>query len=70
MRPTNFIIFFSGAPEIVTGSKDGAVKVWDPRLKDKPVITILPQTDKHARDCWAVAFGNSHTNNDRNICGK
>ena len=32
-----------GAPEIVTGSRDGHVKVWDIRLKDRPVACMQPK---------------------------
>ncbi|GBM67886.1 WD repeat-containing protein 92 [Araneus ventricosus] len=46
----------AGAPEIVTGSKDGAVKVWDCRQKDLPVATMEPEAGQDKRDCWAVAF--------------
>ena len=67
-----------GAPEIVTGSRDGTVKVWDPRTKDA-VVTLQPtklsandnknkdNTNKQDRDCWAVAFGNSFDANNRCI---
>jgi WD40 repeat protein len=34
-----------GAPEIVTASRDGHVKVWDPRLKDRPVACMQPKSD-------------------------
>lgn len=49
----------SGAPEIATASRDGSVKVWDVRQKDEPVADMNPDSDV-ARDCWAVAFGNSY----------
>ncbi|EGD78769.1 WD repeat-containing protein 92 [Salpingoeca rosetta] len=49
----------SGAPEIVTGSRDGSVKVWDPRQPDEPVVDISPEEGQPKRDCWAVAFGNT-----------
>eukprot|EP00055_Hartaetosiga_balthica_P005719 m.17213 g.17213 ORF g.17213 m.17213 type:complete len:353 (-) comp4743_c0_seq1:244-1302(-) len=49
----------SGAPEIVTGSKDGTVKVWDQRQPDDPVCDMAPEEGEAARDCWAVAFGNA-----------
>ena len=29
-----------GAPELVTGSRDGTVKVWDVRIRDKPVACM------------------------------
>ncbi|KAB7502816.1 WD repeat-containing protein 92 [Armadillidium nasatum] len=57
-----------GAPEIVTGSRDGTVKVWDPRQKEKPVVCIEPEEEKEKRDCWAVAFGDAHSPEDRCVC--
>lgn len=57
----------SGAPEIVTGSKDGTVMVWDVRQKDSPVAKFVPLEDSTARDCWSVAFGNAHTPDERMI---
>jgi WD repeat-containing protein 92 len=58
-----------GAPEIVTGSRDGAVKVWDPRQKDLPVACIAAAEpgETGARDCWTVAFGNSYNNVERAV---
>uniref|UniRef100_A0A6U5WBJ6 Uncharacterized protein n=1 Tax=Guillardia theta TaxID=55529 RepID=A0A6U5WBJ6_GUITH len=47
-----------GAPEIVTGGRDGAVKVWDPRQKNDPVASLEPKNEEIARDCWTVCFGN------------
>ena len=51
-----------GAPELVTGGKDGVARVWDPRV-NYPVITFEPDAD--ARDCWTVAFGDSHNAEER-----
>ncbi|XP_034250555.1 WD repeat-containing protein 92 isoform X1 [Thrips palmi] len=57
-----------GAPEIVTGSRDGSVKVWDPRQKDKPVAVMEPEEGETKRDCWAVGFGNSYNSEERIVC--
>lgn len=59
-----------GAPEIVTGSRDGSVKVWDIRQGMAPVVDMTPETVSNPasnikRDCWAVAFGNSFNNEER-----
>lgn len=57
-----------GAPEIVTGSRDGSVKVWDPRQKEKPVAIMEPFEGDSRRDCWTVAFGNSYNSEERIVC--
>ncbi len=54
-----------GAPEIATASRDGTVKVWDPRIKDRPVACVQPMEGEQRRDAWAVAFGNCHGVKDR-----
>ncbi|XP_043469694.1 dynein axonemal assembly factor 10 [Leptopilina heterotoma] len=54
-----------GPPELVTGSRDGAVKVWDPRQNDLPVATMEPNICEARRDCWTVAFGNSYNSEER-----
>lgn len=54
-----------GAPELVTGSRDGRVKVWDPRQADAPVAVLEPAEGETARDCWTVCFGNSFSQDDR-----
>ena len=38
-------------------SCEGAVKVWDPRQKDEPVVNMQPAEGEAKRDCWTVAFG-------------
>lgn len=53
-----------GAPELVTGSRDGTVRVWDPRQRE-PVAALEPAEGEKARDCWAVAFGNSFNDDER-----
>ena len=53
-----------GAPELVTGSRDGSVRVWDPRVK-KAVLSLEPTDEKEARDCWTVKFGNSYNDEER-----
>jgi len=54
-----------GAPEIATASKDGTVKVWDPRVKDRAVACVRPAEGQKSRDAWSVAFGNCHGAGDR-----
>jgi len=39
----------AGAPEIATGGRDGAVHVWDPRQRDRPVASMLPEEGAPAR---------------------
>lgn len=53
-----------GAPEIATCSRDGCVKVWDPRTND-PVASLEPAANQSVRDCWSVAFGNSFDDSER-----
>jgi len=53
-----------GAPEIVTGGRDGLVKVWDTRQDNNPVA-ILGSNSLPTCECWSVAFGNSFDNNER-----
>lgn len=33
----------SGPPEVATGGRDGAVRVWDTRQHDAPVAAFLPE---------------------------
>ncbi|XP_018309025.1 WD repeat-containing protein 92 isoform X2 [Mycetomoellerius zeteki] len=54
-----------GAPELVTGSRDGSVKVWDPRQKNRPVAVMEPKEGESRRDCWSVGFGNSYNSEER-----
>lgn len=53
-----------GAPELVTGGRDGCVRVWDPRVPE-PVVSLEPPSAEEARDCWAVCFGNSFNDEER-----
>ena len=55
----------AGAAEIVTGSRDGSVKVWDPRQKDDPVAAMESDSTEQKRDCWTVAFGHAFNVHDR-----
>jgi len=55
----------SGAPELVTGGRDGCVRVWDPRQK-APVLALEPANkDTIVPDCWCVGFGNSYNEEER-----
>lgn len=55
-----------GAPEVVTGGRDGCARVWDPRVQHA-VVSFEPEEGQSIRDCWSVAFGNSYNNDDRCI---
>mmetsp|Transcript_22301 Transcript_22301/g.64840 ORF Transcript_22301/g.64840 Transcript_22301/m.64840 type:complete len:363 (-) Transcript_22301:48-1136(-) len=54
----------NGAPELVTGGRDGCVRVWDPRVSE-PVVSLEPDEGQAVRDCWTVAFGNSFNDEER-----
>lgn len=56
---------FSGPPELATCSRDGAVKVWDSRQHNKPVVALTPVDQSRARDCWTVKLGNSFDADER-----
>ena len=49
-----------GPPEVVTGGKDGMVKIWDLR-SDKPSTVLEPKgiekNEKNYPECWTVAYG-------------
>jgi len=53
-----------GNNEIVTGSRDGCVKVFDIREKDA-VVELEPAQGEDIPDCWTVALGNSYTKEER-----
>ena len=55
-----------GAPELITGGRDGCVRVWDPRVSN-PVMALEPDEGEAIRDCWSVAFGNSYNDEERCI---
>jgi len=55
-----------GAPELVTGGRDGCVKLWDPRLAE-PVLTVEPASGEGGRECWCVAFGGASADDERCI---
>lgn len=61
-----------GAPELATGSRDGFVKIWDPRQPRTPVVTMGPSDETNSssstespRDCWTLAFGHAYNIHDR-----
>jgi WD40 repeat protein len=56
----------NGAPELVTGSRDGTVRIWDIRQPD-PVLSLEPVEGEVPADCWTVAFGNSYNDAERAI---
>ncbi|KAK4005161.1 dynein axonemal assembly factor 10 [Daphnia magna] len=54
-----------GAPELATCSRDGCVKVWDARQKDRPVAILEPEEGQSRHDCWTVAFGGAYNASER-----
>eukprot|EP01013_Petalomonas_cantuscygni_P000728 TRINITY_DN10730_c0_g1_i1.p1 TRINITY_DN10730_c0_g1~~TRINITY_DN10730_c0_g1_i1.p1 ORF type:complete len:384 (+),score=68.71 TRINITY_DN10730_c0_g1_i1:179-1330(+) len=48
---------FEGPPEVATASRDGVVRLWDPRQKDVPIAVIEPADAEKTSECWAVAIG-------------
>lgn len=57
-----------GAPEIATASRDGCVRIWDPRQK-APVVSLEPMDKEIIPDAWAVGFGNSYSDERVVACG-
>ena len=58
---------YYGIPEIVTGGKDGDVKVWDLR-SDKHAILLEPKgIENNCTECWSVAFGGCYNNDERSL---
>ena len=56
-----------GTEEVVTGSKDGCVKIWDLR-SDKPAIILEPKgIEENCPECWSVAFGGCFNRDERNL---
>lgn len=56
-----------GTPEVVTGGKDGNVKIWDLR-SDKPAITLEPKgIENNCPECWSLAYGGCYNNEERNL---
>lgn len=58
-----------GAPEVVTGGRDGRVCVWDPRQKDFPVAAFEP-TNSTSSDSSNSALPNSIGNNSSNTVSR
>lgn len=59
-----------GGAEIVTGGRDGSIKVWDPR-QGGPVFVVSPVKKEDGgsgcRDCWTVCFIEGEGQHDRTV---
>jgi len=55
-----------GAPELATAGQDGALHVWDPRVRARPVVSFAPPAGAKA-ECWAAAFGDAHCDAERSL---
>ena len=51
----------STSAQLVSGSRDGTVKLWDIRIPD-PVLTV--ESSRGKVDCWSVCYGNVFDNHD------
>lgn len=49
-----------GPCELVTGGRDGCVRLWDPR-QNAPVLSLEPVEKELVPDCWSVAYKTSLT---------
>ncbi|KAF9972995.1 hypothetical protein BGZ73_003794 [Actinomortierella ambigua] len=56
----------SGRPEVVSGCRDGVVKVWDLRQKGDPVCTMVPKKG-YEQDIWTVVMGNATSADDLHV---
>jgi len=52
-----------GSTEILTGGRDGEMKLWDRRTMDSPAVRMFPEAGESRRDCWTV----SHSGHDTRI---
>ena len=61
-----------GAPELATAGQDGALRIWDPRTRGRPVAAFeSPGGGGGGRppECWAAAFGDAHCDAERSVAG-
>merc|ERR1712130_836439 len=54
-----------GPAELVSGGREGNVKVWDTRVASKLVVNMEPESSK--RECWAVSAGNCYAQEERMV---
>jgi WD40 repeat protein len=47
--------------------RDGSIKIWDLRVRDRPTACLQPRTDSERRDAWAVALGGSTDESERSV---
>jgi len=45
----------AGSSEILTGGRDGEVKLWDRRSPQSAIVRMFPEGGESRRDCWTVA---------------
>ena len=49
---------------IVTGSRDGSVKVWDVRCKHSEPIMNFPSSSAKVSECWSINVGNAKNDSE------
>jgi len=52
-----------GSSELLTGGRDGEVKLWDRRALGRPTMKMMPEEGTVRRDCWTV----THSGGDRGL---
>jgi len=56
----------STSTNIVTGGRDGEVKLWDQRNLDSPSIKMVPEVGQTRKQCWSVCQTHLNSTNDAN----
>ena len=56
-----------GTTEVMTGGKDGLVKIWDTRADKPAIICNHKEIGNNSPECWSVNFGGCYNRDERNV---